>query len=223
VIMKPELISQALERAWGGNWLPQEMQARRENLRRGRRSLERQVERLTEAYLNGVIPLAEYERRRREIEQRQEALDEQARQMEMQVEQTVELAGVVASVEDFTARVRQGLATATFEQRRLLVELLIDRVVVSNEEVEIRYVVPTNKASEQIHFSHLRADYRAGPPDGEKEVRASQCFKRFHTSERTLAGVEAVNMIRKGQVKRLAESDAQGQAKFVASLFQIAA
>jgi hypothetical protein len=44
-----------------------------------------------------------------------------------------------------------------------LVELLIDRVVVSHEEVEIRYVVPTNKASEQIHFSHLRADYRAGP------------------------------------------------------------
>jgi hypothetical protein len=40
--------------------------------------------------------------------------------------------------------------------------LLIDRVVVSNEEVEIRYVVPTNKTSEQVHFSHLRADYRTG-------------------------------------------------------------
>jgi hypothetical protein len=35
--------------------------------------------------------------------------------------------------------------------------------VVSNEEVEIRYVVPTNKTSEQVHFSHLRADYRTGP------------------------------------------------------------
>jgi len=29
-------------------------------------------------------------------------------------------------------------------------------------------------------------------------------------------------MIRKGQVKRLAGSDAMGQAKFVASLFQVA-
>ena len=56
-----------------------------------------------------------------------------------------------------------------------------------------------------------------------KKVRASQCFKRFHTAERTLEGIEAVNMIRKGQVKRLAENDAIGQAKFVASLFQIAA
>ncbi len=56
-----------------------------------------------------------------------------------------------------------------------------------------------------------------------KKMRSSQCFKSFHTAERTLEGIETVNMIRKGQVKRLAGSDAQGQAKFVASLFQIAA
>jgi transposase-like protein len=56
-----------------------------------------------------------------------------------------------------------------------------------------------------------------------KKVRASQCFKRFHTAERTLEGIEAVNMIRKGQVKGLAGSDARGQATFVASLFQIVA
>jgi IS6 family transposase len=56
-----------------------------------------------------------------------------------------------------------------------------------------------------------------------KKVRASQCFKSFHTAERALEGIEAVNMIRKGQVKRLAVSDAMGQARFVLSLFQIAA
>ncbi len=56
-----------------------------------------------------------------------------------------------------------------------------------------------------------------------KKVRAAQCFKSFHTAERTLEGIESVNMIRKGQIKRLAGSNAMGQAKFVASLFQIAA
>jgi IS6 family transposase len=56
-----------------------------------------------------------------------------------------------------------------------------------------------------------------------KKVRASQCFKSFHTAERTLEGIESINMIRTGQVKRLAGSDAKGQAKFVASLFGIAA
>jgi len=56
-----------------------------------------------------------------------------------------------------------------------------------------------------------------------KKVRASQCFKSFHTAERTLEGIEAVNMTRKGQVKRLTGNDLRGQAKFIASLFQIAA
>jgi len=56
-----------------------------------------------------------------------------------------------------------------------------------------------------------------------KKVQASQCFKRSHTAERTLEGIEAVNMMRKGQVKRLVGNDAQGQTTFVASLFGIAA
>jgi transposase-like protein len=56
-----------------------------------------------------------------------------------------------------------------------------------------------------------------------KKVQASQCFKSFHTAERTLEGIESVNMMRKGQVKRLAGSDAQGQAKFVLHLLQVAA
>jgi transposase-like protein len=34
-----------------------------------------------------------------------------------------------------------------------------------------------------------------------KKVRASQCLKSFHTAKRTLEGIEAVNMVRKGPVK----------------------
>jgi transposase-like protein len=55
-----------------------------------------------------------------------------------------------------------------------------------------------------------------------KKVRASQCFKRFHTAERTLEGIEALHMMRKGQVKRLDGRDSAGQAKFVAVLFGVA-
>jgi len=53
--------------------------------------------------------------------------------------------------------------------------------------------------------------------------RAVQCFRSFHTAERTLEGIESMHMMRKGQVKRLDERDAVGQAKFVASLFGVAA
>ena len=50
-----------------------------------------------------------------------------------------------------------------------------------------------------------------------------QTFRTFHTAERTLEGVETLHMMRKGQVKRLSGDDVVGQAKFVLSLFRIAA
>jgi IS6 family transposase len=53
--------------------------------------------------------------------------------------------------------------------------------------------------------------------------RAMQCFRSLRTAERTLEGVVSMNMLRKGQVNRLDERDAVGQAKFVVSLFGIAA
>jgi transposase, IS6 family len=53
--------------------------------------------------------------------------------------------------------------------------------------------------------------------------RAAQCFRSFHTAERTLDGIEPMHMMRKGQVKRLEGSDAVGQSKFVESLFGLAA
>ncbi len=68
LLTHPEHVAQALARAHGGGWLPQELQARREQLRQGQRSLEGQLERLTEAYLLAVIPLAEYQRRRQTLE-----------------------------------------------------------------------------------------------------------------------------------------------------------
>lgn len=159
VLSHPEMIAHALERAQGGHWLPQELQARQENLRRGRSSLERQIERLTEAYLSDVIPLAEFQRRRHELEQRLKALVEQTQQLEAQVDRQGELTGRVASLEDFCSRVRASLTSATFAQKRALVELLIDRVVVTDGDVEIRYVIPTTPSSEQGRFCHLRKDY----------------------------------------------------------------
>ena len=164
VLTHPQTIAEALQRAQGGQWLPQELQARRENLRKARLSLTQQTERLTDAYLAAVLPLEEYQRRRLELEQRQQGVAEQARQLEVSVGRHHELAGMVQSIEAFCQRVQQGLASATFEQKRHLIELLIDRVVVTNEEVEIRYVIPTSASSEHVRFCHLRLDYFNMPP-----------------------------------------------------------
>ena len=163
ILTHPTSITDALLRAQDGAWLPQELHARRDTLQKGQRSLTHHLERLTTAYLQGVIPLAEYERRRRDIEQKQQALHTQAHQLAAQGERQLELAGLATNVDTFCARIQHGLATATFEQKRALVELLVDRVVVTDEQVEIRYVIPTSPNSEQVRFCHLRTDYFDAP------------------------------------------------------------
>jgi site-specific DNA recombinase len=159
VLTHPESIRHALERAQDGQWVPQELQARREQVRQGRLQLERQRERLTDAYQSGVLPLDEYQQRRQAVEQQMGVLDRQAQQIASQVDQQKELAGVLTSIEAFCQRVQAGLENASFDQKRQLVELLIDRVIVTNGDVEIRYVIPTSPSSEHVSFSHLRTNY----------------------------------------------------------------
>ncbi len=159
VLIHPEHITNALGRAYGGEWVPQELKARLKTVGKAITQLERQKRRLLDAYVGGVLELPEFERKRKELDGRSEALLAQKRQLEASANERIELAKIADSIERFCKQVRSGLANATFEQKRALVELLIDQVVVTNEEVEIRYVVPTSPEEPHQPFCHLRTDY----------------------------------------------------------------
>ena len=160
VLQHPQSVAAAIERARGGHWLPQELQARRATLGRGRAALNQQRDRLTEAYLSSVIPLGEYERRRREIEARLAGLERQEQQLAADAARDGETAKLAGHVETFCQRVREGLAVADFAGKRALLELLVDRVVVTDGAVEIRYALPTGPDGEREPFCRLRSDYR---------------------------------------------------------------
>jgi hypothetical protein len=100
------------------------------------------------------VPLDEY-KRRRDLELRMQALAGQEELLHNDAQRQQQLAGVAASLEAFRGRVQHGLANATFEQRRQLVLLLIDRVIVTDAEVEISYVLPTSSESEHVRFCQL--------------------------------------------------------------------
>ena len=175
VLFAPAMIAHAMERARGGHWLPQEMQARRANLRRARAGLHQQIERLTDAYLAGVVPLAEYQRRRQDAEGRLSALDGQERELTHGADRQAEAARLAAHAEAFCRRVRQGLEQADFRRKRELLELLIDRVVVTGETVEIRYAVPVGPEGEREPFCRLRTDYQTRVPGARGRRGGARC------------------------------------------------
>ena len=157
-------VTRALARAQGGAWLPQELQARQATIGQALGQLERQQQRLLDAYLAEVIALAELDRKRQDLDRRRGTLLAQQRQLDAAARQKLELGAVAVGIEAFCQTVRAGLATATFEQRRLLAELLIDRVVVTDSQVEIRYVLPTSPDGPHRPFCQLCKDHLDPPP-----------------------------------------------------------
>jgi site-specific DNA recombinase len=101
IISEPEAIVNALQRAHHGHWLPQQLQARREALRKAQATLRQQLERLTEAYLAGIVQLPEYQRRRHELDTRDAGLEQQSKELSAQVDRQKEISHMAASIQDF--------------------------------------------------------------------------------------------------------------------------
>lgn len=136
--------------------------------------------------------------------------------------QTIEF--MLSAKRDVSAAKRFFKRMMRAEHRRLPFSISVDKNAAYPEAFttsQAERIVPQDCKLRRVKYLNnvIEQDHRFI----KKKVRASQCFKHFHTAERTLEGIEAVNMMRKGQVKRVAGSDAMGQAKFVASLFLITA
>ncbi len=128
-------------------------------MKRNLGELERREERLLEAYLSEILELEQFEQKNAQLKQRRESLEREYRELEKVICRELEVSDLAESIEEFSQSIREGLEQTDFVQRKELIELLIDRVVVKDDEVEIRYVVPTNLNGPHYPFSHLRLTY----------------------------------------------------------------
>ena len=54
-------------------------------------------------------------------------------------------------------------------------------------------------------------------------TKPGMVFGSFNSARRTLKGYEAMNMIRKGQIKDVEKGDILGQISFIHEIFEVAA
>ena len=79
------------------------------------------------------------------------------------------------------------------------------------KETELRQSKYLNNVIEQDHRNIKRI------------VKPMMGFKSFNSVRRTLSGIEAINMIRKGQVKGVKQGDSVSQSKFIEAIFGVVA
>ena len=108
--------------------------------------LAREEQRLVDAYQAEVIDLEELKGRREQIRGRREVLTTQRDQEQRLAAERQAAKAVWSDLEAFCRRVRSRLDEATLAERQRILQLLIDRIIVGEDSLEIRHVIPLGQA-----------------------------------------------------------------------------
>ena len=113
---------------------------------------DKQIQRLIDAYQMEIITLKELETRKGSIEQKILQLQEQIRDIKAAEKKEIDYRKIFDNIEAFCSAVKQGIENASFEDKRKIIELLIEEVVVTNGKVEIVHIIPLEKKGNlQLH------------------------------------------------------------------------
>jgi hypothetical protein len=109
------------------------------------RRLDREEQRLLDAYQAEAIDLDELKRRREQIRGRRLVLTTQRDQEQRLRSERQTAKEVWADLTAFCQRVRSRLDEATLAEKQRILQLLIDRVIVGEDTLEIRHVIPLGR------------------------------------------------------------------------------
>jgi site-specific DNA recombinase len=124
--------------------------------------LTREDKRLIDAYQAGAIPLVELSQRRQRVEEQRRTLIK-AREQQVQVRRQARKAQeVLTDLTAFCERIHNRLEEATFEDKQAILQLLIERIIVGDNTLEIRHVIPLRGPSAGAPTSET-ADGRLRP------------------------------------------------------------
>ena len=103
--------------------------------------LRRGIGRLIDSYAEGVIDKPDFEPRIAGFRQRLAALEQHRTEMQNEEALQITLSLIIGRLEDFAGRVRDTLSTTDWHQRRELIRLLVKRVEVDMDDINIVFRV----------------------------------------------------------------------------------
>ncbi len=104
--------------------------------------LDREQRRLLDAYQAEVISLPELAERRQHLHLQRQALETQREQQAGLRRERAQAHEVLTDLTAFCERVRSRLGEATLAERQAILPLLIERIIVGDDTLEVRHVIP---------------------------------------------------------------------------------
>ncbi len=131
------------------------LMAQQTQLRQRRQRLERQSQRLLDAYQTEVITLSDLQLRRQKLTTELQQLDRELQQLTHTQQQPLHWQTVIDHVDHFRHLLGENLDLLSFADRQTVAQCLIKKVVVTGEQVDIYYVLPFDHAP-QVYNSSIQ-------------------------------------------------------------------
>lgn len=143
LLNKPKMIA-TMHQEWRTSKVAntQHLSAQLDSLTKRKERLEKQSQRLIDAYQEDVITLTELKARRKKMQQDIEYINLQLHQLGRQQHEIIRWQDLVCNIEKFTTLIGSNLDSLKFQDRQLIIQCLIDKIVVTGENVDIFYVFP---------------------------------------------------------------------------------
>jgi site-specific DNA recombinase len=131
------------------------LSAQQDQLRHQQERLERQDQRLLDAYQSEIINLSELQTRRQKLGGEVEQIKQERQQLARTERETHHWRQIIANAESFGQLLGQNLDRLTFEERQAVVQCLVRKVVVTGEQVDIFYALPFVSAPQVRHVEDM--------------------------------------------------------------------
>lgn len=148
LLQRPDLITTYLRQQQQGDG-PELTDAQRELQRLGRQraALEREEQRLIDAYQVGAVELAELQERRQRLREAGQQLRQREQVVTGQVAAAQRTQSLAETVAAFCARLSEQLADPAFAVKQQILRLVIERIDVTDDAIVIRHIIPGEDTS----------------------------------------------------------------------------
>jgi site-specific DNA recombinase len=143
LLRTPQLIQAELERRRTESLNSSAVQQRQEQVNRELTRLGQQMDKLLDAYQEGLIALADLRKRSPEIKKKLGALEQEQQNLKVRAVEDKRWIEVSNSMETFLGRLNETAQTMTPVERQKLLRLLVKQITVGKDLITVHHSIPT--------------------------------------------------------------------------------
>jgi len=165
LLMQPDLILEHLRQQRDEESLDgTDVQREHKRLQRQRLTLEREEQRLIDAYQVGAIELDELKQRRHRLRETGRHIQQREQEVAAQVAQAQQATCRAETVTTFCQRIAALLDDPAFATRQRVLRLVVERIIVTDDQIVLQHIIPTDQGS-RLYLRRSRAREPVSCPD----------------------------------------------------------